>query len=423
MKEKKLHYAWWIMMGCCAVMFAGMGIVNNCAGIFFKPVCEVLGFSRGQFAAYTSVQAVVIILTLPFAGRLLPKVNLRVFLSTLAILMCAAFMAMSQFHSIYAWYAAGLFLGLGTGAVALLAPAILIGNWFQDRVGLAMGITMSCSGFGGAIFNPVGSMLIEHYGWRTAYLALGGMALIIMLPFTLFALRFKPSDMGLKPYVTSATAAVSTQGAAAAAAPGELAGISAKIAFRSSAFYFLLVFIFGVSIFIAMLQHIPGYASSLEYPPTFGASLLSLSMMGMIIGKIGFGVLNDRIGVYRTAMTGIAMAVLGILCLILGKMGALVFSAGAVLTGIGMAMPTVQNPMIVRDLFGRKEYSAIFSVATMVFSITTAIGVIGIGIAYDKTHSFLLALILIMISLGIAFVGVLISRKRGTKLKVELAPK
>ncbi len=417
MEEKRLHHAWWIMIGCCAVLFAGLGIVNNCAGIFFKPVCDALDFTRGQFAAYTSIQGVVIIITLPFAGRLLPKLNLRVFLSILVILMCGAFMSMSRFHSLYSWYAAAIFMGLGTGSLVLLAAPILIGNWFKEKVGLAMGISMSFSGIGGAIFNPIGSLIIENYGWRSAYFTLGLLALIIMLPFTLFVFRFRPSDMGLRPYAAPKEATDLTRETAAEDLSDELTGVSSKIAFRSASFYSLLIFIFGVSIFVSVQQHIPGYASSLKYPPTIGAGLLSLIMIGMIIGKLGLGALNDRIGVYRTTMTGVVISVFGALFLILGGTGVWVFMIGAFLAGIGMAMPTVQNPMLVRDLFGQKDYSAIFSVAAMVFSLTAAAGVVGIGVIFDKTHSFLPALVVVMISLGIAFSGILMSMKSRGKLK------
>jgi MFS family permease len=403
------------MLGCSAIVFAGLGILNNCAGVFFKPVCDELGFSRARFSAYTSIQAVTVIFTLPLVGRVLPKVNLRAFLTTLVVVFCGAFMAMSQFHSLVSWYAAGLVMGLGTGSLVLLAAPVLVNNWFEDRAGLAMGIVMACSGLGGALFNPVGSLIIEQYGWRAAYLVLGGIALVVMLPFTLLVLRFRPSDIGREPYVTaSRTVPVPRQGKGGC--PQDVPGIPANVAFRSAPFAAMLTFVVGVAYFVSIQQHLPGFASSIGYSPHIGASVLSVCMIGMVVGKIGLGALNDRIGPFRTACSGIGVALLGLVLLAVGTRAAASLVAGAFMVGVGVALPTVQNPMLVRALFGQKEYSSIFSVVTMVLCVVGAVGVIAVGAVFDWTGSFVPAFVLAGAALCVAAIGVVISGRDPAKV-------
>lgn len=398
------------MAGCCALLFAALGVLLNTTGVFFKPVCDELGFSRGEFSAYPGIQALTIVVTLPLAGWLLPRLNLRILLSSLVVLMCGSVMAMSQFHSLSSWYWAAGFMGIGSGVLALLIAPILVRNWFHKHLGLAMGIVMACSGIGGALFNPITAWIITEWGWRTAYLALGITAMAIMLPFTLFVLRFQPSDVGLQPYgadeVTPPALAEAPGEAVKAPAPVEPPGVPAREAFVSPGFATLLVFVVGISIFVSIQQHIPGYASSLGHPDTLGASLVSLSMIGIILGKLGLGALNDRMGVYRTATLGLVLALIGVGCLLGGKLGTGALFPGAFLVGIGVALPTVQNPMLVNAMFGKRSYSQVFSVVSVVLVIVSAVGLPAVGFVFDRTGSFLPALLIIACALAAAMLAV-----------------
>ena len=51
----KFHYAWLILAGCCILQGASLGLVNNCAGVFFSPVCEELGFEMGELTFYRTL--------------------------------------------------------------------------------------------------------------------------------------------------------------------------------------------------------------------------------------------------------------------------------------------------------------------------------------------------------------------------------
>ena len=42
--RKKIHYAWFILAGCCIMQGASLGLINNCSGVFYSPVCQDLGF-------------------------------------------------------------------------------------------------------------------------------------------------------------------------------------------------------------------------------------------------------------------------------------------------------------------------------------------------------------------------------------------
>ena len=41
-KKNRLHYAWFILAGCCILQGATLGLINNCAGVFYSPICREL---------------------------------------------------------------------------------------------------------------------------------------------------------------------------------------------------------------------------------------------------------------------------------------------------------------------------------------------------------------------------------------------
>ena len=70
--------------------------------------------------------------------------------------------------------------GLGASASPLGYSRIIVGL-FDRRRGLALGIALSGVGLGAMIFPPLVQQLISHFGWRSAYAALGIAALIPLL--------------------------------------------------------------------------------------------------------------------------------------------------------------------------------------------------------------------------------------------------
>ena len=88
-------------------------------------------------------------------------------------------------------------LYLGFGVVTALAVAA--GGWvpalvhvqreFQDHRGLAIGIVRSGVGVGMVLVVPFTQVLIDAFGWRTAFQALGALSALWIVPSSLWLLR------------------------------------------------------------------------------------------------------------------------------------------------------------------------------------------------------------------------------------------
>jgi len=397
--KPKLHYAWWIMVSCGSLSFGITGIVMSCMGIFLAPVCEDLGFQRGSFSFYITLMWLVMVVVLPLAGKSLPKGNSKLKLAASLAVFTLTFAAMSQFTQLYHWYIGAVLLGI-SGAYCMFLPIpMLINTWFKKKVGTAMGISMAMSGISGMIFNPIGAWAIQNHGWRTAYMILGISAAVITLLFVIFIVKFKPEEKGLKPYGADEIDVSAQQ----PGTPADLPGATARQAFRSPAFYTVVLYAATMLMSASMQSHLPGYVTSIGLSTMIGGTTMSVTALGIMLGKLALGVLNDKLGVGKTILIASTIGVGGIVLVLVGKTTVPLLYLGTFLFGFGIiAMATVQPPMVVRHFFGQKEYGVIFSNVTSGSTFFNAFSATIYGIVYDRTgvfaNSMLLSLVFIIAS-------------------------
>ena len=53
--EKKIHYAWWILVACLGFYSVLIGICGNTAGIFLAPVMDEFGWTRAAASEYLGI--------------------------------------------------------------------------------------------------------------------------------------------------------------------------------------------------------------------------------------------------------------------------------------------------------------------------------------------------------------------------------
>lgn len=77
---------------------------------------------------------------------------------------------------------------VGNGA-AHLAYSRSISTWFQKRLGMALAFVTAGTGMGAMILPVMAQVIVSHFGWRAAYAALGGLALLLGLPLSWHYIR------------------------------------------------------------------------------------------------------------------------------------------------------------------------------------------------------------------------------------------
>lgn len=397
-------------IACC---IGPSALAFSCAGIFYTPVSEALGVGRGVFTIYMTILCLAMTITLPFAGKLLEKKDVRVLLSAAVVLVGGSMVAMSAFQQVWQFYIAGAFIGVGEAFLLYLAVPTLINRWFSKRVGFFIGLCMAFTGIGGVIFNPIGGALIASGpdGWRMGYLVFGIVALVIALPFTLFCIRSHPSDMGLQP-VGYDEAAQSSD------VQPVITGVSSGVAMKAAAFYLLALFAGIINLCTVIYQFLPSYATSLgdRLPEiaAISATLASAAMLGQAVGKVALGAINDR-SVYGGMVVGLGCGLAGLALMWLIPGSVAVMLAGGFLFGVFYASATVQVPLMTRTVFGSREYSNIYSRISMVASLCAAFAATLWGFLIDAT-GFDYVFILGIAAIVVIFIAGVLALKSGSTL-------
>jgi MFS family permease len=419
-EKKSLHYAWLIFMGCCCMMAGGLGAVLNTSGVFYVPVCAELGFERGELSLYLSFYLISMVVATPVVGNLLPRVNIRILMTFMFVCVCIAEGMMSTYHELWQWYASGVVFGACGSFIFVLPTPLLIGNWFKKRTGLILGIAMSFSGIGTAVFSPLFTLFIATWGWRATYVIVAAIMALLVLPWTLFVFRFRPSDKGMLAFGDSEED-VGKPAGASPAAPGKQKlppGIPVRVAVLSVPFACIFILSGCEEYFGGLTNQIASFSVAIGETAAFGALMLSTISIGNIVIKIGVGFLADKIGIPKTVYLQMFVAACACVMLAFARESALLL-VGAFLLGVQNSVVTVSEPLLVRHYFGERNFAQLYSYIRVAAGLLGALAIPVVGFIYDWTGAYTLAFV---IGMGIAaFLALLVFVAERTKHRLYVA--
>lgn len=348
-----------LTFGCSALTFSTW---TN-----FQPVVsEAMGqftadgkVNTAPFAFYITVLYLTMTVASPLAGKLIQKMDIRIILTVSALLVGCAFILKSMWTEVWMFYISGVMLGLGEISILWLAIPTLMNRWFNKSAGFFIGICMAMTGVGGAIWNALFTALITSgVSYQSIYLLWGIIALATSLPFTIFCIRSTPQEVGLQPY------------GAEIAADGTVAkprGLSAAKAMKSPVFYAVFIYAGLINFLTIIAPQFPSYMKSLgaagavAYDVAVVGGIMSVAVMiAQAISKIAMGGFADR-NARKTIIAAFVAGIAGILLVWLGVQTQALLYLGAVIYGFFFASAVVLCPIVVRQIFGTREYPEIYS--------------------------------------------------------------
>lgn len=377
---KKPHRAWIVLAGMVLIQAGIIGVLTNCTGILFAAILSETGFRAGDLSVYYTIRSLVSAATVGVTCRLFFQKNSRIVLAVLGAVYCISMGAMCFFSQLWQWYVSAVFAGIGSGCAPVVIP-IVLNNWFHKKNGFVIGLTMSASGVAGAVFSPVCSRLITAFGWRSTavIMAILGFCLIV-LP-SLFILVSSPERAGYLPYGVCPTKV----GQKKADVPQETVPHTAP---RPYIFALCLAAVVAGGSLVQFNNQLPTYAHSIGYAISVGAIMTSCCMVGNLLGKLVFGTLIDRVGVYR-AIRLYLVCLIGSMAIFLLFFKTLpILYAGTFFYGLAYAISTIAPSLLFLDLYGEKHYKEKVSRAQAVNNVVFAILSAAFPYVYDLTGSF-----------------------------------
>jgi MFS family permease len=411
MKKSKANpgYPWLIFIGCCVMNATGLAGIMESGGVFLGEVARDVG----DVTLFLTCYFLTTIVAMPVVGLVLRKFNARVVLTIAFTLTAGAFGASGFYTEVWMWYINGVIFGFFGSFIFVVPIPIMLLNWFKKRTGLVMGIAMCFTGVGGIVLTRVYAVLISTFQWRTAYIIVGIILLVLTLPFTIFVFAMKPSDIGQRAYgekdVEADDAAAAKAGESAPVVATASPGVPAKKALFSVPFVMMFLICGLVAFFGTVLTVLAKFGQSIELSNELAANLIAFALAGNLLSKVVLGWLNDKIGINRTIHIQFGMILLGLLILVFWQDSYTMLLAGSFLFGAQATLYSIATPLLIRRYFGEKDFTLIFTWArigtgvlgaagsTIVFLIFSNFGsytpvfVIGIGVLLAILACFFVA--------------------------------
>jgi MFS family permease len=379
--ESRIFYGWFVVAAAFAITFIGFGCAYTFSS-FLEPLEHEFGASRGSVSLVFSLAGFLYfglgIVSGPLADRFgsRPLAVIGMVLVGLGLALASAARSLVE---VYAAYSLGVGLGVGCAYV----PAIgAVQRWFVGRRGFASGIAVSGIGVGTLAMPPLASFLIASLGWRSAYLALGALALVLGGGMALL-IENDPQRRGLHP---------DGDGLPQAGRP-QAAGATVAEAIRSPRFISLyaacLICSFGV--FVPFVHLVP-FARDHGITASWAALLLSVIGIGSTAGRFLLGGLADSMGRERSlVLMFVGMALALAIWAVSGNVWSL--AAFAFVYGVFYGGWVAILPAVVMDYFGGRNVSGIIGVLYTSVAFGTLIGPSAAGYAFDRSHSYELAIV------------------------------
>lgn len=413
MNKKKIFFGWWIVIASFMIMTFLYTPIVNLVSLYTKPVTEELGIGRTQFSTYYTIMALVSMVACPIAGKLMRKIDIRLYLTVCTILGALSYIGFSFSTKLVHFYLLAVPMGISLAGAAIIPTSVLITNWFIEKRGLCLGLALSGSGFGGIILSPFNNWIISSYGWRASYLITGIMILVLIVPFTVFLIRFSPADIGLKAYGDTK---VVTSGKTE-----ELKGITQGQAFKSVSFWSLCLAIVVSGVVVnSMIVNLSPYLTDIGASAKTAAMILSLSSAMVILGKLFVGRFFDKVGLKIVLILICVSNIASFVFLLKGNMiiPAVLY---AVFTGFGATAVTVTPSYITASLYGEKEYGAKYGIVSLFSSLGAAICPLVSGMIYNINKSYTTLLYVLIVLAFVALCLFLFAVKTKPKFDVEKA--
>jgi MFS family permease len=352
MSQRGLFYGWVVVIAAATVVAIGQGSLFS-LGVFLKPLEESMRWSRSSVSVTALINWMAMGVGSFFWGAISDRLGSRLvtmaggFLLGLSLVLSSQATALWHLHITFG-------LGVGFAAGAFLTPlSATATKWFTTNRGLAVGIVSAGGGAGMLLLSPLTRWVTSLYDWRAAMIVLGDLAWLVVIPVALLV-KNAPAEMG----------AVALGGAAT-----RQRDFSTREVLRAPQFWAIALTHFACcAAHSGPIFHMVTHAIDQGVAAMVAATVLGVSGLASIGGRIACGLIADRFGAKPTLLVGLALQAVMVFSYLFTR-DTLSFYAAAVAFGVSYGGVMPLYALVTREYFGQKvmgtAYGAVFLISTL----------------------------------------------------------
>ncbi len=371
MTPRGFFYGWIVLGAAALITCIGMGTLFS-LGIFLKPIEASMGWSRTGISTIALLNWIFMGVGSFLWGTLSDRFGTRTVVLAGGALLGLGLVLSSQVQALWQLNITfGVMVGLGVGAfyAPLTATAT---KWFTANRGLAVAIVSAGIGLGVLLISPLARALTTAFDWRIAMLVLGDLAWLVVIPAALL-IREQPGDLG----------AVARGGLASRQrdyTPAEV--------FRTPQFWVIALTHFACcAAHSGPIFHMVTHAMDQGVATMTAATVLSLSGLASVAGRIGTGMIADRVGAKPALVAGLGVQA-AVVALYLFAHDAGSFYLLALVFGVAYGGVMPLYALVTREYFGEKVMGSAYGGVFLVSTLGMGLGSFAGGWIYDHLGSY-----------------------------------
>ena len=393
---QRFFYGWVVLGAAFVIITMSIGTLFT-LGVFLRPIEESMGWSRSGIGAIGLFNWIVMGAGGVVSGFVSDRLGTRRVVLVGAIVLGLGLVLSSYVQQVWQLYVTfGLLVGAGVSAFYVPLTVLAI-KWFEGRRGMAAAIVSAGNGLGILALAPLTRWLISEFDWRVAFLVLGNLAWVVVLPCAV--LLRGPGGGGSEGRLPSSSSSLSDAGAQkwpphspsggrpfTARSPVLVSG--ARSPWAIWPFWAIALTHFCCcAAHSGPLFHLVSHAMDQGVARMAAAGILGVSGLTSIFGRVGTGIVADRIGAKRTLLSALSLqAALIFLYLFATSEGALWGLSLAFGVAYGGAMPLYA--VVTREYFGERILGTAYGGVFFISCIGMGLGSFAGGVIHDLLGTY-----------------------------------
>ena len=394
-KTNTIHYGWYVVAAGTLCIFASLGMGRFALGMLLPAMAESLKLTYSQMGLISTSNFIGYLVAVLFCSNLSAKFGSRLLIFFALLLVAVSMLLISRANSFITVAIIYTLTGVGSGASNVPMMA-LVASWFSTRQrGKAAGFVVIGSGFAILLSGkliPYLNQLGVAEGWRTSWLVLGIIVLVISI-ICFVVIRDTPAELGLKAFESNKKTRTETTPKFAE----ESFSASRKDIYHLGAIYFLFgyTYVIYATFIVTTLVQERGFSEAVA-----GNFWSWVGFLSLFSGPV-FGTLSDKLGRRTGLILVFTIQMFAYLLVTLSLPVKFLYLSIGCYGIVAWSIPSIMAAL-VGDYVGPQKTARVFGFITFIFALGQIAGPAIAGFLAEKFGSFSSSFLMASLFAGLA---------------------
>ncbi|MGG4507506.1 MFS transporter [Heyndrickxia sporothermodurans] len=382
--------------------------LNLTAGQFFTPLHDSYGWDLTTLSLAVSLNMITWGLFQPIMGRLIDRIDPKMVIAGSAGLMGIAFLLSSTITHVWQFFIYyGILTAIGFAGCGSMANSVLVSRWYVKKRATMLSRSSMGMNIGQLLLLPLTGILIANTDFRFAFVVLGMIILVVVVPLVLFGVKNNPHEVSQFPDGDPTSEFTTPKSILLSEALQSREFWLSSLGFASCGFTLYLI-----------TMHLPKFAVDLGGGTSLGGQLLGIAALASAISMWATGQLTRTYGKRNLLIFLYLIRLLAFIWLAVSQ-NIWQLYVFAIVYGIS-SMPIIPLVTgIISERFGKNAMGSILGTSWLIHQVFAALGVFLGGYLRTLHGDYFFAFLMGAILLAIGTILTFFLKENQTKVNMD----